>query len=79
VNLPFYVVQTDDTDGDVLKGARNWLKRTKTPKSQTKLVNADPQMSHLDPLMATPSKNVYIKTVTPFLKKAFATRGNRKK
>ncbi|MGK2932457.1 MAG: alpha/beta fold hydrolase, partial [Solirubrobacterales bacterium] len=79
VNLPFYVVQTDDTDGDVLKGARNWLKRTKTPKSQTKLVNADPQMSHLDPLLATPSKNVYIKTVTPFLKKAFATRGNRKK
>ena len=79
VNLPFYVVQTDDTDGDVLKGARNWLKRTKTPKSQTKLVNADPQMSHLDPLLATPSKNVYVKTVTPFLKKAFATRGNRKK
>ncbi|MGK2956583.1 MAG: hypothetical protein ACSLFI_13065 [Solirubrobacterales bacterium] len=79
VNLPFYVVQTDDTDGDVLKGARNWIKRTKTPKSQTKLVNADPQMSHLDPLLATPSKNVYIKTVTPFLKKAFATRGNRKR
>ena len=79
VDLPFYVVQTDDTNGDVLKGARNWLKRTKTPKSQTKLVNADPQMSHLDPLMATPSKNVYIKTVTPFLKKAFATHGNRRK
>ncbi len=78
VNLPFYVIQTDDTDGDVLKGARNWLKRTKTPKRQTKLVNADPRMSHLDPLLATPRKNVFIKTVTPFLKKAFATRGNRR-
>ena len=79
VNLPFYVVQTDDTDGDVLKGARNWLRRTKTPKSQAVLINADPRMSHLDPLLATPGKNVFLKTVTPFLKKAFATRGNRKK
>ena len=75
MNLPFYVVQTDDTGGDVLEGARNWIKRTKTPKSQTKLVNADPQMSHLDPLMAAPGKNVFIKTVSPFLRKAFGTRG----
>lgn len=79
VNLPFYVVQTDDTGGDVLKGAKNWLKRTKTPKKQAVLVNADPQMSHLDPLMATPKKNVFIKTVTPFLKKAFAPHGGSKK
>lgn len=78
VNLPFYVVQTDDTGGNVMKGAKNWLKRTKTPKSQTKLVNADPQMSHLDPLLATPGKNVFLKTVGPFLKKAFATKGNRR-
>jgi pimeloyl-ACP methyl ester carboxylesterase len=77
VNLPFYVVQTDDTGGNVMKGARNWIKRTKTTKKQSVLVNADPQMSHLDPLMATPSKNVFIKTVTPFLKKAFETRGDR--
>lgn len=78
VNLPFYVVQTDDTGGDVMKGARNWLKRTRTPKKQTVLINADPQMSHLDPLMASPKKNVFLKTITPFLKKAFATRGNRR-
>lgn len=79
VNLPFYVVQTDDTEGDVLKGARNWLKRTKTPKSQAVLVNADPRMSHLDPLLATPKKNIFLKTIGPFLKKAFATKGNRTK
>jgi len=79
VNLPFYVVQTDDTGGDVLKGARNWIRRTKTPKSQTVMINADPQMSHLDPLMASPKKNVFLKTVGPFLKKAFATRGNRRR
>lgn len=79
VNLPFYVVQTDDTDGDVIKGARNWLRRTETPKRFTKLVNADPRMSHLDPLMASPEKNVFLKTVTPFLKKAFGSRGGRGK
>jgi hypothetical protein len=77
VNLPFYVVQTDDTGGDVLKGARNWLRRTRTPKRQAVLVNADPRMSHLDPLLAAPKKNVFLKTVGPFLRKAFATRGNR--
>ncbi len=77
VNLPFYVVQTDDTGGDVLKGARNWLKRTRTPKKQAVLINADPQMSHLDPLLASPGKNVFLKTIGPFLKKAFATKGNR--
>lgn len=71
VNLPFYVVQTDMTGGDVLKGARNWLKRTRTPRKKAMLVNADPRMSHLDPLLAAPEKNVFIKTVTPFLRKSF--------
>ncbi|MCO5315054.1 MAG: hypothetical protein M9938_02660 [Solirubrobacterales bacterium] len=71
VNLPFYVVQTDDTGGDVLKGARNWLRRTRTPRGKAVLINADPQMSHLDPLVAAPRKNVFIKTVTPFLKRSF--------
>ncbi|MDQ2621887.1 MAG: alpha/beta fold hydrolase [Actinomycetota bacterium] len=78
VNLPFYVIQTDDTGGDVLKGARNWLRRTKTPRRQAVLVNRDPLMSHLDPLVAAPRRNAFIKTVGPFLRKAFATRGNRR-
>ena len=42
-------------------------------------IRDSPQMSHLDPLMATPKKNVFLKTVGPFLKKAFATRGNRRR
>ncbi|MDQ2700919.1 MAG: hypothetical protein M3Y23_06280, partial [Actinomycetota bacterium] len=71
VRLPFYVIQTDDTAGDVLKGARNWVKRTRTPGRLTKLVNADPRMSHLDPLLASPKKNIFLKTVTPFLRKTF--------
>lgn len=79
VNLPFYVVQTDMTGGKVLKGARNWLKRTRSPRRRSVLVNADPQMSHLDPLVALPRRNVFIKTVTPFLKKTFAPAKKKKK
>lgn len=77
VNLPFYVIQTDDTGGDVLKGARNWLKRTRTPRRQAVLVNRDPLMSHLDPLVAAPGRNAFIKTVRPFLRRAFKARGGR--
>jgi pimeloyl-ACP methyl ester carboxylesterase len=71
IDLPFYVFQTDDTGGDVLKGARNFIKRTKTAKAESTLVNRDPQTSHLDPLIATPAKNDFLKTVKPFLIDAF--------
>lgn len=71
VDLPFYVFQTDDTGGDVLKGARNFIRRSKTTKSEATLVNRDPQTSHLDPLIATPAKNDFLKTVKPFLADAF--------
>jgi pimeloyl-ACP methyl ester carboxylesterase len=71
IDLPFYVFQTDDTDGDVLKGARNFIKRTKTTMAQATLVNRDPQTSHLDPLLAAPNRNDFLKTVKPFLVDAF--------
>jgi hypothetical protein len=71
IDLPLYVFQTDDTDGDVLKGARNFIKRTKTTMAQATLVNRDPQTSHLDPLLAAPNRNDFLKTVKPFLVDAF--------
>ncbi len=71
IDLPFYVFQTDDTGGDVLKGARNFIKRTKTTKAESTLVNRDPQTSHLDPLLAAPARNDFLKTVKPFLAEAF--------
>lgn len=71
IDLPFYVFQTDDTDGDVLKGARNFIRRTETTKAQATLVNRDPQTSHLDPLVAAPAKNDFLKTVKPFLVETF--------
>jgi pimeloyl-ACP methyl ester carboxylesterase len=71
VDLPFYVFQTDDTQGDVLKGARNFIRLSKTTKAESTLVNRDPQTSHLDPLLAQPSRNDFLKTVKPFLTEAF--------
>jgi hypothetical protein len=71
IDLPFYVFQTDDTDGDVLKGARNFIERTKTTKAESTLVNRDPETSHLDPLLAAPATNDFLKTVKPFLVNAF--------
>jgi len=71
IDLPLYVFQTDNTEGDVLKGARNLIKRTKTTKAQAELVNGDPEASHLDPLVASPKGNDFLKTVKPFLIAAF--------
>ena len=71
VDLPFYVFQTDDTGGDVLKGARNFIRRTRTTKKQSTLVNREDTTSHLDPLIASPGRNDFLKTVKPFLVDAF--------
>jgi hypothetical protein len=68
VNLPLYVLQTDLTDGHVLRGARRFIRRSRTIKAETRLVNADPQQSHLDPLMAAQARNRFFKTVVPFLR-----------
>jgi hypothetical protein len=73
VDLPLYALQTDLTGGHVLRGALRFIDRSRTTRSEARLVNADPQQSHLDPLMAAPSKNVFFKSVVPFLRyKAFA-------
>lgn len=67
IDVPIYAIQTDLTGGDVLKGAKRLVKRARTTKAQSELVNADPQQSHLDPLTAAPGKNKFLKTVVPFL------------
>jgi hypothetical protein len=47
------------------------------------LVNADPQMAHLDPLIAAPKTNRFFRTVDDFLRRAFGEkrkkRGKKKK
>jgi pimeloyl-ACP methyl ester carboxylesterase len=71
VDLPLYAVQTDLTSGRVLLGARNFIKRARTTFAESVLVDQDPRQSHLDPLLAAPASNGFLKTVVPFLKRAF--------
>ncbi len=71
VDVPVYAVQTDLTDGRVLRGAKRFIRATKTTFAESKLVNADPRQSHLDPLTGAPDRNAFLKTVVPFLRKTF--------
>jgi pimeloyl-ACP methyl ester carboxylesterase len=68
IDIPIYAFQSDLTDGAVLKGAERLVKRAKTTKKQSMLVDGDPAYSHLDPLLATPGKNKFTRTVAKFLK-----------
>lgn len=73
VDSPLYALQTDLTGGRVLRGARRFIERSSTTGSESRLVNADPQESHLDPLTAAPPRNAFFRTVVPFLRhKVFA-------
>jgi pimeloyl-ACP methyl ester carboxylesterase len=67
VNLPLYAIATDLAGGHVLDGARNFIARARTTRRQSMLVNRNPLMSHLDPLVAAPKTNAFLKTVVPFL------------
>jgi pimeloyl-ACP methyl ester carboxylesterase len=78
VDLPFYSIQTDLTRGEVLAGSASWIARTRTTKRESTLVNADPEMSHLDPLVAAPDTNEFFTSVTRFLRKKVFPKCKRK-
>jgi pimeloyl-ACP methyl ester carboxylesterase len=67
VNLPLYAIATDLAGAHVLDGARNFIRRARTTRRQSMLINRNPLMSHLDPLTAAPKTNAFLKTVVPFL------------
>lgn len=68
-DMPVYAVQTSLTDGAVLKGARSFVTRSKSPRGLAEYVDASATMSHLDPLTAAPATSKYLKTVVPWLKR----------
>jgi pimeloyl-ACP methyl ester carboxylesterase len=68
-DVPVYALQTSLTEGAVLKGARSFVKLSHSPASEAKYVDASATESHLDPLTAAPTRNEYVKTVVPWLKK----------
>ncbi len=67
VNLPVYAIATNLAGAHVLDGARNFIRRSRTTRRESMLVNRNPLMSHLDPLIAARKTNAFLKTVVPFL------------
>ena len=71
VDVPYYAFQTSlgGASNGVINGATSFAERSKVPKGGLVLVDRASSTSHLDPLLAAPAKNDFIKTVVPFLKK----------
>jgi pimeloyl-ACP methyl ester carboxylesterase len=69
VDLPLYALQTDLSNGRVLRGARRFIAGSKVPRARSVLVDASATESHLDPLTAAPDRNRFLQTVVPFLRK----------
>jgi pimeloyl-ACP methyl ester carboxylesterase len=67
--LPVYALQTSLTHGAVLKGARSFVTLSHSPAREAEYVDASSNMSHLDPLTAAPSRNTFLRTVVPWLKR----------
>jgi pimeloyl-ACP methyl ester carboxylesterase len=78
VNLPLYAIATDLAGAHVLDGARNFIRRARTTRRESMLVNRNPQNSHLDPLTAASRTNAFLKTVVSFLdRKVFPRESKR--
>jgi hypothetical protein len=67
IDVPIYAFETTLTDGDVLRGAQRLVKRAKTTRKQSMLVEGAPEASHLDPLTAAPNRNEFLKSLIRFL------------
>jgi len=70
VDVPYYAFQTSLTAArnGVVGGAKAFAARSKVPKGDLVTVNAGTTTSHLDPLLAAPATNRFLKTVVPFLR-----------
>jgi pimeloyl-ACP methyl ester carboxylesterase len=66
IDIPLYAFETDLTNGRVIRGAQRLRKRAKGIKTYTFV--RDKRQSHLDPLVAAPRRNSFLKTVVPFLR-----------
>ena len=67
INVPIYAFQTDLTGGDILLGARRLVARAKTSEREALLVDGAPEQSHLDPLLAAPGRNLFLRRLREFL------------
>ena len=69
VDVPYYVIQTSlgGARNALANGAKFYKRESRIPS--IKVVDTSKIYSHLDPLLATPSKNRFLQTVVPWLKR----------
>jgi hypothetical protein len=67
VDVPMYVIQTSlgGTNNAVARAAMAYKKESKIPS--VTIVNRATTYSHLDPLLAAPGRNAFLKTIVPWL------------
>ena len=69
IDVPLYAFSTALTRGNVARGARRLVERSRIRAST---IVDDRGTSHLDPLSAAPGRNHFLKSVVPFLNRARA-------
>jgi alpha-beta hydrolase superfamily lysophospholipase len=65
ITTPLYAFETNLTGGRVVEGARRLVRRSRIEERR---IVRDHGMSHLDPVLAAPRRNTFLKTVVPFLR-----------
>jgi len=63
--VPLYAFSTALTSGKVARGANRLVARSQIRRSR---IVDDQTTAHLDPLVAAPRTNRFLKTVVPFLR-----------
>lgn len=69
VKLPMYAFDAALGGGRVGEATRALAKQSGVPMRKVRTVNRSKTFAHIDPLSAVPTKNDFIKTLVPFLKK----------
>ena len=69
VKLPMYSFDTSLGGGRVADATRQLARQSNVPDGWVKTVKRTKTFSHIDPISAAPSKNAFLNTVVPFLRK----------
>ena len=68
VHVPMYAFETALGDGRVIPAVRQLAGQSHVPKAERRFVDRA-NYAHVDPLVALPQKNAFLKTLVPFLKR----------
>jgi hypothetical protein len=68
VDVPYYVIETSlGASSGLAAGARRFQRESRIPSLE--LVDRQSSYSHLDPLLAAPAHNAFLRTVVPWLRR----------